>query len=513
MRISTGQMYQNALKHLLDQQAQLARTQQQISTGKRVMTPADDPAAMASLLGINQSLQVTRQYQDNIAAARMQLSQEENVLGAVNRSLDRVRELALQANGGTLSDADRRSIAIEMRQQLDHLLGLANTLSPGGEYLFAGYQGLTRPFSIDADGVTLYHGDGGQRLLQVGPGRQIAVSDSGRDVFLAAPRGNGSFAALAHGANAGGAMIGTHSVSGAYDGGAYTIGFPVATAAAVPLAFGDAGGNDDLSYTLSINGVEVYSVSASGTPAATLTELADAINAESGATGVRAIVDGGALYLAHTQPPGQGIEVVESMGGASDGEADTVVGYFGSVLDGASGSASLTYPAGAATRYVVEDADGQVVASGPYVEAAPLAFRGVQVQLTGLPQTGDTFSIEPAGHRDLFATVGGLIQALESGQAGAVLGNAVNTFLADIDQAMDRVRGVRSDVGTRLKTLEVQEDLNEDAMLRLDTTRSGLEDLDYAAAITQFSRQVVGLEAAQKSFIQIQGLTLFDYLR
>lgn len=516
MRISTSQIYQSALNSLLEQQAQLIRTQQQISTGKRILTPADDPAGAANLLGLGQSLQITQQYQQNINVARTQLAQEEATLGAVGNVLDRLRELALAAANATLTESDRRAIAIEVSQRLNDLDGLANTITPGGEYLFAGYQGLARPFSVDHAGNAVYHGDSGQRLLQIGPSRQIAVNDSGVAVFMAIPRGNGSFAALAQAGNAGSGVIDLGSVTGAYAGEAYTISFPAATAAAVPLSFGDAGGNDELAYSLSINGVEVYTVSASGTPAATLGELAAAINAHSGATGVRAAVDGGALYLTNTSPPGQTIEVAEAMSGASDGDDDTVTGYFGSVLTGATATeAALSYPLGDADAqfYLVQDAAGQVVASGAYTDGERIAFGGVQTRITGLPKTGDAFAIEPARNQDIFATVGGLLHALESGATGAALGNAVNAFLANVDQAMENARAVRAEVGGRLKALDTQAEINEDALLRLETARSGLEDVDYAAAISRFSRQMLGLEAAHKSFVQIQGLSLFNYVR
>ncbi len=513
MRISTGQIYNSALNSLLDQQAQVARTQQQIASGKRILTPADDPAGTASLLGINQSMQITRQHQENITAARSQLGQEESTLGAVNRLLDRVRELALQANNAPLTGPDRRAIAIEVRQQFNDLLGLANTMTPGGEYLFAGYQGRTQPFSIDAAGNAVYHGDGGQRLVQVGPNRQVAVNDGGVDVFVGIPRGNGSFAVLADGGNSGVGVISRSSVTGAYGGEGYTVRFPLATAASVPLAFDDAGGNDDLGYELSINGVAVYSVNASGTPAATLDELADAINLESAATGVRAVVDGDALYLVHENPPGQDITVSETLLGASDGDADSVTGYFGSVLTGASAaSADLNYSASAATRYLVEDANGQFVASGDYADRTRLVFGGIELEIDGLPRSGDVFTVEPAASQDVFATIGNLLRSLEAGDSGTALGNVVNEFLLNVDQAMENVRAVRADVGSRLKALDVQEELNEDALLRLDTSRSTLEDLDYAEALSRFSLQMVGLEAAQKSFVQIQGLSLFNYL-
>jgi flagellar hook-associated protein 3 FlgL len=89
----------------------------------------------------------------------------------------------------------------------------------------------------------------------------------------------------------------------------------------------------------------------------------------------------------------------------------------------------------------------------------------------------------------------------------------VNSFLTGIDQAMEKVSMARAGVGGRLNALDTQEQVNEDTLLRLDTARSALEDLDYASAISDFTRQMMALQAAYSSFSQMQGLSLFSYMR
>ncbi|MDR2876787.1 MAG: flagellar hook-associated protein FlgL [Chromatiales bacterium] len=518
MRISTTQIQRSAMSSLLDQQAQIVRVQQQLSNGKRIQTPADDPAGAASLLGLRQSIQMTEQYQRNIDTVRTQLAQEESTLGSVTNVLDRIRELALAAANAALSASDRNAIAVEVTQRLKDLEGLANTMTPGGEYLFAGYQGLTRPFAVDGVGSAIYNGDSGQRLVQVSAERRVAVSDAGVNVFMAVPRGNGRFAAVAGAGNLGSGVIDTGSVSSAFGTGSYHISFPIATAAAVPLSFNDAGNSDDLGYSLSINGVEVYQINASGTPATTLDELATAINANSSATGVRALIDGDTLYLSNTSSSQAPISIVESLSGASDGDADSVTGFFGSVLTGNADTASIAITGGAATRYVVENDAGAAVAWGDLSSGGRISFSdgavsGVQVNITGQPLNGDVFTLEPASTQDMFATVGDLLVALQSGAIGAELGNTINSFLANVDQAMERVRTVRADVGGRLNALDTQQDINADALLRLSTARSTLEDIDYASAISLFTQQMTALDAAYKAFSQIQSINLFNYVR
>lgn len=184
MRISTTQIYQRGVDSMLDQQTKLYKTQLQLATNKRFLSPADDPIAAAQVLGLNQSIAITEQYQMNANSATAKLAGEENALRAVIDSLQRARELAVQGNNDTYNATDREAMATEIRQIMDYMLSLANTTDSNGDYIFAGGQSQTKPFSDDGNGVFSYAGDQGQRLLQIGPSRQVAVSDSGMNVFM-----------------------------------------------------------------------------------------------------------------------------------------------------------------------------------------------------------------------------------------------------------------------------------------------------------------------------------------
>jgi flagellar hook-associated protein 3 FlgL len=94
----------------------------------------------------------------------------------------------------------------------------------------------------------------------------------------------------------------------------------------------------------------------------------------------------------------------------------------------------------------------------------------------------------------------------------AALGDAIKAGLANLDQALDRVLAVRADVGARLQEIDSLDDLGETTGLQHEKTLSDLRDLDYAAAISDFTRQQLVLEAAQKSFTKIAGMSLFDFL-
>lgn len=183
MRISSQQAFNTGVQGIQRNYAQAIRTQEQISSGNRILTPADDPVASVRLMQLEQQQNMLTQYKDNLTAANNSLVQEESSLNAVNTIMQRVRELAGEAGNGALSQNDRQSIAAELREREDELLSLMNTKNARGEYLFAGFQGKTEPFIRNADGSYSYQGDEGQRRLQVASSLTVAISDNGKKVF------------------------------------------------------------------------------------------------------------------------------------------------------------------------------------------------------------------------------------------------------------------------------------------------------------------------------------------
>lgn len=196
MRISTDRIYQQGVSAMQDIQSALAKTQQQLSTGKKFITPSDDPSAATRALELDQMIETTSQYQRNADFADMRLNLEETVLIGVGDLLQRVRELSVRANNDTLSAGDRLAIAAEVRTNLEGLMQLANSQDANGEYLFSGYKTSTEPFSHDGAGNFSYAGDQGQRSLQTGPSRRVPVGDSGANVFMKVDNGAGGVGSM-----------------------------------------------------------------------------------------------------------------------------------------------------------------------------------------------------------------------------------------------------------------------------------------------------------------------------
>lgn len=214
MRIATSQIFDANVATINRQWASLLHLQQQVAAGRRLLTPADDPVAAARSLEVQQSQSVLVQYVTNQDNARSALGLEEAQLASAGELLARIKELAVQGGNATLSAADRRAIAMELRARYDELLGLANAADGQGIYLFSGFMGATKPFGGTVDELNAaptneiqYFGDDGVRTLQVAAARQLEISDAGRDVFMRIRNGNGYFVTDYAAANAGTGII------------------------------------------------------------------------------------------------------------------------------------------------------------------------------------------------------------------------------------------------------------------------------------------------------------------
>lgn len=402
MRISTNTMYEAGVSRVTELQSGLLKTQQQLSTGRRILTPADDPVAAARALDLTQGQSVNTQFAANRVNAKNALSLEESVLQSVTSLIQDVKTQTVEAGNGAYDDTQRKFIATDLRSRLDQLMGLANSRDGTGNFMFSGYQTTAQPFSPSATGAQ-YAGDQGQKLLQVGPARQMAIGDSGDAVFDSIP-GNGTLASAAAAGNAGNATVSRVSV------------FDATALPAVPRS------SYDVTFAVAA-GVTTWSVD--------------------------------------TAPP----------------------------------------------------------TTGPYTSGTPIRFEGLQMTVTDgstAIANGDKFTVRPSRSQSLFTTINDLIKVLETPAAGAVgkanLTQGLAAANGNLDNALDSVLSVRASIGSRLKEIDTLDNAGADRDIQYAQSLSQLQDVDYVKAISELNKQQMTLEAAQKSFVKISGLSLFNLL-
>lgn len=190
----------------------------------------------------------------------------------------------------------------------------------------------------------------------------------------------------------------------------------------------------------------------------------------------------------------------------------------GSVVDRSAWIAdTYTLDMVAADQYEIRDSGGSLVGSGAYVSDTAIGFNGIQVTLVGVPQPGDRFEIRPSGAQDIFTTLTQVEQAVstidgtpaEAARQVSALGRGIE----EIDQALSHLQTIQAEVGTRLAALDQQREINADGTLELQALRSQLQDLDYTEAIGRLNLQSMALQAAQQSYLKLQGLSLFNLMR
>lgn len=185
MRIATGHIYNIASNSMADASEAVAKTQEQISTGQRIINPSDDPVASTKILSLNIELENIEQYQNNINAAKDNLITQESILSSINNLIQGIQEIAIQAgNTATLSTAEYSALANEVDSRLDELKNMMNTKNASGEYIFGGYKSASAPFTGDASTGFSYNGDEGQQYIKISNGTTIAATDSGKDIFV-----------------------------------------------------------------------------------------------------------------------------------------------------------------------------------------------------------------------------------------------------------------------------------------------------------------------------------------
>lgn len=195
MRVSSNTTYDLGIAAINRQQATLVKTMEQINSGRRILSPSEGPAAYVRALEVSQADSGNTQYALNRQSAASSLGSLEGTLGSVTTLVQNAQQLAVSAVNGTLTDSGRKAIATELRGNLEELLGLANRTDANGQYLFSGFQGSTKPFA-DTGGGVQYFGDDGVRMIQASTSRQLAVSESGREVFERIPASGGGYQSL-----------------------------------------------------------------------------------------------------------------------------------------------------------------------------------------------------------------------------------------------------------------------------------------------------------------------------
>lgn len=409
MRISTNQIYQTGVTNMSTQQERMLQLYNQLSTGLKVQTAADNPVAGAQIELMQQrlgSVQLMQQNNQNITSS---LNLQEGVLSDAISTVQNLMELQNQAGNGLLSQSDRKSLADAVQNALNQLQQQANSTDANGNYMFAGSKSniapVTQVYNSSTGTYTYnYNGDSNQRFQGISDNIQVATNDTGDNLFMRIPAGNGSF-----------------------------------------------------------------SISQPSTP-----------NTGTASVSPGSLIDPSAFV------PGD---------------------YTMSFGIGGSGSLEVT---------VTNTATGATAYNAPYQSGGTVGFNGMQMVVTGAPNSGDSFSINTSKNESVFATAQRMINNLNAPDNGPVSKAVYDTensqLMMQLSSALDNLSRYRSELGGRLNQLQTVSDTNANLQAISEDTLKSLREADPVAVATQYNLQLVNLQAAQQSFVKIQSLSVFNYI-
>ncbi len=400
MRVSSTQMNTSGLREIINRQSELNTLQLKMSTQRSFLTPADDPVAATTVLNLETEIALNTQYMRNADLAENAITLEESVLGSVTNLGFRLQQIFVSLGNGVYAENELDALKEELSQIYQEMTGLANTRSANGEYIFSGFLTRVKPFEQDPSGNVLYQGDHGQRSLKISSGVSVPISDSGFDIFVNIPQGNGSILTGASTTNTGTGIV-KPQVPGA-------------------------------------------------------------------------IVDD--YQIVFTSP--------------------------------------TTYD-------IVNTTTATTVAAGAYTPGATISYsappENFSVNLEGAPVTGDSFSITPSRKQSIFTTLEQVLAEIDNftdtPANRAIFSSNMIPIDRQLNSFMTNVDIIRAKIGSRLNTITEEKQTNISLKVTQETTLSKLKDLDFVSAASELSRLTTVLEAAQASFVRVQNLNIFNYLR
>lgn len=190
LRITQGMLFDRALLDVRSGLLDRLRIQEQVATGRRVNRPSDDPSAALRILPLRARIQDFGRILENVDLARESLDLGAAALEDASEIMQRLREVTVEGANGSKSESDRKSMAAEVDQLLQQMLGVANARRADG-HLFGGARTEVSPFELVVDGGgsrVVYRGDGGRTRVEVAPGVSTAINVPGDGIFLARDR-------------------------------------------------------------------------------------------------------------------------------------------------------------------------------------------------------------------------------------------------------------------------------------------------------------------------------------
>ncbi len=408
-RVSTANMYDSSVRNLSTRQKTLVDLQENLTSGKRVVRPSDDPVAAAQAERALTRISRIQTEQRALEVQRNAITQAETTLGDAIGLVQEMRQLMVGAGGGALKNEDRKTYANQIQSLQEQLRDVINRKDTNGIPLLGALGSPLQPFTGPLTGSPdyLFAGLPGQASSD---STSIATTVDGHAALMFDPVRDGIYGASV--TQAPGSSLVTSAVT--------TSNRDVLAGAGYELQIGGvttSGGNTQVQYSLTKNGVAV--------PGGPFT--ASAVT-------------------------GQPIPITITDGGVS------VMNF----------------------------------------------------SLQGTPVVGDKVGLQPSP--SLMSSIDSAIKGITNATSSTQAAQTVSQALAHMDAGIERLSNIRGYAGELLNRADRITGDQESRSIQLEADRSRAEDLDMLKGISDFQNANVGLEAALKSYAQVQRLSLFNYV-
>lgn len=394
-RIASFHNYQSVSNDLMRQQVKIQHEQEQLATGKRVLSSGDDPVASIYIQNFQQQDKQLDQYIESITLARNRQTRAEISIDDSEQLVDNAKRQVMEMINGSLSKEDRKAHRQDMIGLFNNFMNIVNAKDESGNYLFSGTQSSKQPFHRDNENNVSYVGDSYHRTAQIAPAVDVQTSDAGDHVFMQIKNPYGDYQPEYELQSGSSLLLSKAINTNNADNSEYAVSFRV----------------DDNNQTF-------YDLTQNNT----------------------------------------------------------------------------------------------LISSGPYDPKTGVQWGTLTVNFEGEMLNNDKIILERQDTFNIFDSFKKGIDLSTSSIFDASSTAELQQVTEQFSAAFIHLNQIRSVIGTRLNTIDQQENTHKDFKLVLNRSLGSMEDLDYSTAVIELNENLLALQASQQAFSKTKELTLFNYI-
>lgn len=505
MRVTSQTQQRNALNNIFRITEDLFNAQKEITSGKKIHKPSDDPSGMRDTLALRTSIKQIKQFERNMNSNQLFLSRGESALESIGVNLIRAKELSMVELGG-MSTSETRGYA---KSELDNIISAvfqeANA-KVKNMFVFSGTNVKTTPFEVSASGA-VYKGNSDNLVIQIEEGTNVKVTIPGSEVLGADLNPDLNTSTNVSELNGGaGITSGSFSVTDrAGNSTTISVTSSMTLANVISAISSNASSNLTASINSSGNGITITDTSSVITNSLTVSEVDGGTTALSlGIVGSKdGNIEGADLNAALSTSTliselngGDGLTLgdINIVNGASSGAVSlssaTTIAEVISLINNAGYNVTASIDSAGNSLQVISNSSSTIAV----------------VNNVGTDTTAEELGI--GGGRNVINTLMKLRQAMKYDDTYAILGS-----LANLDSGLESINESRAIYGAVTRRMNSTKETHQQSIVNQKDQISNIEGADLVEAASEFAAMETALQASLSSTARIIQPSLLDFLR